>query len=56
LKQEGVADAVQLLGEVATDRKPRPGLKLFEHSDTGKRVVGRDGQKTQTGIETSPRK
>jgi len=37
---------------VATDRKPRPGLKPFSLYSTNSTSTRRDGPKTQTGIET----
>jgi len=37
---------------VATDRKPRPGLKHGDGISEALGPFGRDGPKTQTGIET----
>jgi len=41
---------------VATDRKPRPGLKHDLEDVLEEEWPGRDGQKTQTGIETIRRR
>jgi len=42
-------------GDVATERKPRPGLKRRPGRPAGHRQGRRDGEKTQTGIETPPK-
>ena len=53
LKQHGRPHWEDILTyKVATDRKPRPGLKQVSPDIPVTVLVGRDGQKTQTGIET----
>jgi len=49
--QRPVLDQVVAAG-VATDRKPRPGLKRGVPASRYVDRFGRDGPKTQTGIET----
>jgi len=51
LKHGSVSNRI-LCAEVATDRKPRPGLKHDDCDFSDEDFNRRDGPKTQTGIET----